>query len=115
MSSAESLCYTLINPTTQDEDLTEQQIKADLEDLKADNKQKAEALKRLIVQTLNGEKFSPTMAIHVIKYLLPNRDHVIKKLLLIYWEIVPKGLLPKATLSGVRSRWLVWFKLANRL
>ena len=90
MSSAESLCYTLINPTTQDEDLTEAQIKADIEDLKADNKSKAEALKRLIIQTLNGEKFSPTMAIHVIKYLLPTNDHVIKKLLLVYWEIVPK-------------------------
>ena len=71
MSSAESLCYTLINPTNQDEDTTEQQLKLDIEDLKADNKQKAEALKKLIIQTLNGEKFSPTMAIHVIKYLLP--------------------------------------------
>ena len=30
------------------------------------------------------------MAIHVIKYLLPSQDHAIKKLLLIYWEIVPK-------------------------
>ena len=51
---------------------------------------KAEALKRLIVQTLNGEKYAPNMAIHVIKYLLPSQDHAIKKLLLIYWEIVPK-------------------------
>ena len=45
MSSAESLCYTLINPTNQDDEHTEQQIKADIEDLKADNKSKAEALK----------------------------------------------------------------------
>lgn len=65
-------------------------VKADIEDDRADMKTKAEALKRLIIQTLNGEKFSPTMAIHVIKYLLPKNDHMIKKLLLVYWEIVPK-------------------------
>ena len=53
-------------------------------------RQTAEALKKLIIQTLNGEKYAPTMAIHVIKYLLPSQDHIIKKLLLIYWEIVPK-------------------------
>ena len=88
MTSAESICYTLINGTGNEDIATEAQIKADIE--QNDVKVKAEALKKLIVQTLNGEKYAPGMAIHVIKYLLPSQDHIIKKLLLIYWEIVPK-------------------------
>ncbi len=39
---------------------------------------------------LNGEKFPPNMLMFVIRYLLPSNDHQIKKLLLIFWEIVPK-------------------------
>lgn len=30
------------------------------------------------------------MLMSVIRFLLPSSDHAIKKLLLIYWEIVPK-------------------------
>ncbi|CBY11196.1 unnamed protein product [Oikopleura dioica] len=90
MASADSVCYTLINPSSEAELATEQQLKAEIEDVKGTDKSKAAALKKLIIQTLNGDKFSPTMAIHVIKYLLPSQDHYIKKLLLIYWEIAPK-------------------------
>lgn len=39
---------------------------------------------------MNGEKFPPNMLMFVIRYLLPSNDHQIKKLLLIFWEIVPK-------------------------
>jgi coatomer subunit beta len=39
---------------------------------------------------LNGEKFPPNMLMIVIRYCLPSNDHQIKKLLLIFWEIVPK-------------------------
>ena len=39
---------------------------------------------------LNGEKFPPNMLMTVIRYALPSQDHQIKKLLLIFWEIVPK-------------------------
>lgn len=39
---------------------------------------------------ITGEKFSSAMLMSVIRFLLPTSDHTIKKLLLIYWEIVPK-------------------------
>lgn len=50
---------------------------------------KAEALKKLIVMMLNGEKF-PSLLMIIIRYVMPSQDHTIKKLLLVFWEIVPK-------------------------
>lgn len=39
---------------------------------------------------LNGEKFPPSMLMTIIRYILPDQDHQLKKMLLIFWEIVPK-------------------------
>lgn len=50
---------------------------------------KTEALKKVIQQILNGEKM-PSLLMVIIKFLMPLDDHTIKKLLLIFWEIVPK-------------------------
>lgn len=57
---------------------------------KGDVKAKTEALKKLIYLILNGEKFPPNMLMTIIRYVLPCSDHEVKKLLLIFWEIVPK-------------------------
>ncbi|UYV80449.1 COPB1 [Cordylochernes scorpioides] len=38
---------------------------------------------------LNGERL-PSLLMTIMRYVLPNQDHTIKKLLLIFWEIVPK-------------------------
>lgn len=56
---------------------------------KGDLRVKTEALKRVIQQILNGEKM-PSLLMVIIKFLMPLDDHTIKKLLLIFWEIVPK-------------------------
>lgn len=55
-----------------------------------DVRAKTEALKKLIYLILNGEKFPPNMLMTIIRYVLPCNDHEVKKLLLIFWEIVPK-------------------------
>ncbi|XP_054168889.1 coatomer subunit beta-like [Oppia nitens] len=86
-SAADSICYTLIN-TEADDTVSEMTIRNDLE--KGDVKSRTEALKKLIYNILNGEKFPPNMLMTVIRYCLPSDDHQIKKLLLIFWEIVPK-------------------------
>ena len=52
-------------------------------------KVKIEALKKVIQLILAGEKM-PSLLMMVIKFLMPLQDHTIKKLLLIFWEIVPK-------------------------
>lgn len=56
---------------------------------KGDTKKKIEALKKVISIILAGEKI-PGLLMIIIRFVLPLQDHTIKKLLLIFWEIVPK-------------------------
>ncbi|KAM3958230.1 LOW QUALITY PROTEIN: coatomer subunit beta [Aphomia sociella] len=87
MASVEQPCYTLINFPTDTEPHNEMQLKLDLE--KGDIKKKIEALKKTISIILSGEKI-PGLLMIIIRFVLPLQDHTIKKLLLIFWEIVPK-------------------------
>ena len=57
---------------------------------KGDTKTRVNALQKLILLILNGEKFPPSMLMAIIRYILPVQDHTLKKMLLIFWEIVPK-------------------------
>lgn len=50
---------------------------------------KIETLKKVIQLLLNGERL-PGLLMTIIRFVLPLQNHTIKKLLLIYWEIVPK-------------------------
>ncbi|XP_071134136.1 coatomer subunit beta-like isoform X1 [Mytilus edulis] len=84
---AEQPCYTLINIPSDAEPPTEMGLKSDLE--KGDTKTKIEALKKTIQMILNGEKM-PSLLMTIIRFVMPVRDHTIKKMLLIFWEIVPK-------------------------
>jgi len=86
-NSVDIPCYTLINVESDDQ-INEMSLRSDIE--KGDTKTKTAALKKLIYMILNGDKFPPPMLMLVIRYLLPSTDHQIKKLLLIFWEIVPK-------------------------
>lgn len=56
---------------------------------KGDIRTKIEALEKTIRQLLSGEKFS-SILMTIIRFVLPSQDHTIKKLLLLFWEIVPK-------------------------
>ena len=89
MTSAESICYTLIySPSVTDsEPASDTKLKNDIEH--GDLRLKTESLKKVILMTLNGEKLQGLL-MTIIKYLLPSEDHTIKKLLLIFWEIWPK-------------------------
>ena len=69
----------LVLPLTEETNISE----------KGDLRIKTEALKKVIQQILNGEKM-PSLLMVIIKFLMPLDDHTIKKLLLIFWEIVPK-------------------------
>ncbi|EFA81222.1 coatomer protein complex beta subunit [Heterostelium album PN500] len=56
--------------------------------------QKIETLKKVILYTVNGEPI-PQLLMPIILYVMPSRDHYIKKLLLIYWEVIEKTHLGK--------------------
>ncbi|XP_021947904.1 coatomer subunit beta isoform X2 [Folsomia candida] len=83
----EAPCYTLINFPSDVEQPSELMLRSELE--KGDLKAKTEALKKVIFMILNGERL-PSLLMTVIRFCLPLQDHMVKKLLLIYWEIVPK-------------------------
>jgi len=87
--ATEQPCYTLIVSPTDAEQPSEAQLKVDLEN--GDMRTKTEALKKCIHAILSGEKI-PGILMTVIRFVLPLQDHMIKKLLLIFWEIVPKTL-----------------------
>ncbi|XP_059482364.1 coatomer subunit beta isoform X2 [Neocloeon triangulifer] len=87
MTAVEQPCYTLINMPSDSEAPNEMQLRADLE--KGDIKIKIEALKKSIQLILAGERL-PGLLMTVIRFVLPLQDHMIKKLLLVFWEIVPK-------------------------
>ncbi|XP_015605561.1 coatomer subunit beta [Cephus cinctus] len=86
-SVVEQPCYTLINIPSDAEPLNELQLKQDLE--KGDVNVKVEALKKTIHMIISGERL-PGLLMTIIRFVLPLQDHTIKKLLLIFWEIVPK-------------------------
>ena len=50
---------------------------------------KVEALKSLIAALVNGEHY-PKLLMSVIKFCLHSESHAVKKLLLLYWEVVEK-------------------------
>lgn len=83
----EQPCYTLINGTFDSDPQNELQLKHNLE--KGDVATKIEALKKTIYMIVNGERL-PSLLMTIIRFVLPHQDHTLKKLLLIYWEIVPK-------------------------
>ncbi|KAH8303870.1 hypothetical protein KR018_002114 [Drosophila ironensis] len=84
--AAQVPCYTIINSPDL-EVPNEMQLKQDLE--KGDTNAKIETLKKVIKLLLNGERY-PGLIMTIIRFVLPVQNHTIKKLLLIFWEIVPK-------------------------
>ncbi|XP_058467960.1 coatomer subunit beta [Malaya genurostris] len=86
MSLSEGSCYTIIN-AQETEPYNEMQLKMDLE--KGELNVKIDTLKKVIQLLLNGERL-PSLLMTIIRFVLPLQNHTIKKLLLIYWEIVPK-------------------------
>lgn len=55
-----------------------------------DTKSKTDALKKLILMIQMGEKVNQSLMMYVIRFCLPSTDHYLKKLLLQFWEVVPK-------------------------
>ncbi|XP_050293271.1 coatomer subunit beta [Anthonomus grandis grandis] len=88
MTTVEQPCYTIINASSDSEPYNEMHLKNDLE--KGDTGQKVEALKKIIRMILAGDRLPPGFLMIIIRYVLPLQDHTAKKLLLIFWEIVPK-------------------------
>ena len=84
----------------------EDEIREELEHKDIDKK--ISGLKTLISLTLNGEVM-PKLLMTVIRFCVPSDNHQIKKLLLIYWEVIDKTgpdgkLLPEMILVWCAPR-----------
>jgi len=86
MTALEQPCSVLININLS-ETPSEQSLKQDFEN--GSTAVKIQALKNAIIMMQAGEKM-PGLLMHIIRYVLPEQDHTIKKLMFIFWEIVPK-------------------------
>ncbi|XP_018012329.1 coatomer subunit beta-like [Hyalella azteca] len=80
-------CYTLLQGPSDSELPSEMLLRQNLEH--GDVNVKIDALKKTIQLILSGEKL-PGILMTVIRFVMPLEDHTIKKLLLVFWEIVPK-------------------------
>uniref|UniRef100_A0A6B2KXK3 Coatomer subunit beta n=1 Tax=Arcella intermedia TaxID=1963864 RepID=A0A6B2KXK3_9EUKA len=86
MSGAEEACPLIIHadPT---ESIQVHKLKEKIE--KGNDEEKIDALKKTILYLLGGEQ-APQLLIPIIRYVMPSKNHKIKKLLLLYWELLDK-------------------------
>ena len=73
------------------------------------DEQKVDALKKVVMFTLNGEQLNQVL-MPIIRFVTPSRDHTIKKLLLLYWEVVEKTNADGKLKSEMI---LVWYEIYN--
>ena len=72
---------------------------------------KIDALKKVILLMLSGEP-ATQLIMPVIRFVLPSKDRTIKKLLMLYWEVVDKK---SADGKLLHEMILVWYVSAHLL
>eukprot|EP01134_Creolimax_fragrantissima_P005786 CFRG5786T1 len=85
--AADIPCYTLVSGNGDDENVPEADLRLAFE--KGSVSDKVNALQQCVRGMLRGEKY-PTLLMQLIRFILPMKEHAIKKMLLLYFEIVPK-------------------------
>jgi len=107
-NSNETYCtFTLSGDVTAGGLPSEDEISKDLES--SDSKVKRHALKAAIMAMLGGESM-PRVLMQVIRYCITTQDKPLKKLMMLYWEVVPKyqestsDEIIRATAEGVQLK-----------
>lgn len=78
---------TLILHTDSSKPSNVQEIKTALE--RGNDQEKIDAMKQTIYMLLNGAS-ATQLLVPVIRFITPCKNHTIKKLLLIFWELIDK-------------------------
>mmetsp|Transcript_7656 Transcript_7656/g.21490 ORF Transcript_7656/g.21490 Transcript_7656/m.21490 type:complete len:96 (+) Transcript_7656:495-782(+) len=86
MASVSDNCTVLLNTDKQNL-VSQEEILKQLED--SNDKMKVKALKSAILMMLGGEPI-PRILMTVIRFCINTEHHEFKKLLMLFWEIVPK-------------------------
>ncbi|KAL1924900.1 uncharacterized protein VTP21DRAFT_4554 [Calcarisporiella thermophila] len=85
--AATDACYTIIAPSDEFTQPSIQELKTALE--RGSDDVKIETMKKVIIAMLNGDPGSQLL-MHVIRFVMPSKNKILKKLLHFYWEICPK-------------------------
>jgi coatomer subunit beta len=102
---AERPCTLLIHQHSS-EPLRIQQVKQIFES--GTDEEKIAALQKTITLIIAGEPL-PQLLMHIIRFVMPSKNHTIKKLLLIYWEVVNKKSADGKLLQEMILVWCVYF------
>ncbi|KAJ1920904.1 coatomer subunit beta [Tieghemiomyces parasiticus] len=84
---ASNQCYVLVAPDDNRETPSVAELKKDLE--RSNDHIKIDAMRKLLVLMVNGQP-CPELLMHVIRFVMPSKNKVLKKLLHFYWEICSK-------------------------
>ena len=79
--------YSMVHQDNAADQPTLQELKTHLE--KGTDDSKVETMKRILTIMLNGDSM-PTLLMHIIRFVMPSKSKVLKKLLYFYYEICPK-------------------------
>ena len=80
-------CYTVVQPDSGSDQPTMQELRAALE--KGSDTLKITTMKRILRMMAAGDSCEGLL-MHVIRFVLPNKNKTLKKLLHFYWEFCPK-------------------------
>lgn len=85
---AQQPAYTLVfDPARSNAGYTVSEFQKALE--KGSDEDKIATMKQILVTMLDGNPL-PQLLMHIIRFVMPSRNNKLKKLLYLYWEIVPK-------------------------
>ncbi|OMJ15708.1 Coatomer subunit beta [Smittium culicis] len=84
---SQELVYSLVDQRVDRDIPNLQTLKRDLE--RGTDEIKLEALQKIIIGSLNGEKFD-SLFMFIIRFVMPTKNKILKKHLLFYWEVCPK-------------------------
>ncbi|KAJ3360838.1 coatomer subunit beta [Allomyces javanicus] len=84
----DTACYTVIRALDSADAPTLESLRSALE--KGSDDVKIATMKKLLRSMLNGEPYGTQLLMQVIRYVMPSRSKPLKKLLNLYWEVVPK-------------------------
>ena len=80
-------CWTIVGFEESNDSPSADKLKEQLE--KGSEQVKVETMKRVLGLMMNGDPL-PQLMMTVIRFILPSKSKMLKKLMLVYWELCPK-------------------------
>ncbi|ODQ56039.1 Coatomer, beta subunit [Saitoella complicata NRRL Y-17804] len=87
-TSVQDSCYTIVHQDNSADAPSLQDIRNSLE--KGSDNVKIETMRRILAIMLNGDPMPNQLLMHVIRFVMPSKNKVLKKLLHFYWEACTK-------------------------